>query len=557
MLSRLHIENYVLIDSLDISFPGGLSIITGRTGAGKSILLGALSLVLGGKGGAEVIGAHGSGCTVEAEFEVGEHAALQAFFDENDLDWDDGRITLRRMLSAAGRSRSFVNDIPVQLGVLSGLSGLLIDIHSQDQTRLLSDAAWQLGVLDHFAGADETAGQVRRLWKQLGTLRRELEALRDRRRRAEQEKELQESRLERLREAGLTPGELEELEAEQQQLANAEEIKENLYGAESVLSPEEGGGVVSLLKEAEKSLTRAAKYVPSAEQLAERLASARVELDDIVAGVSELDEAVRVSPDRLSAVEERLSKLYSLMKLHQAGSIEELIDVRDRLAEEMSGLESLSDEEAALERRIRGTEGEYAASCETLSRARRAAAASFSAVVTDRLRFMELDRAVFRAEVSDVPESASGRDAVHFLFAADGIREAEVAKAASGGERSRIMLALKEVMAHHCAMPTLVFDEIDTGVSGSVADKMGSVICDMGKDMQVIAITHLPQVAAKGNAHFLVTRTENPATGESVTGISLLSEEDRLLEVARMLSGASLSEAAIRNAGELLKAAQA
>ena len=343
MLSRLHIENYVLIDSLDITFPGGLSIITGRTGAGKSILLGALSLVLGGKADAGMIGAHGSGCVVEADFDVRDDSPLKAFFEENDLEWNGGHMTVRRVLHASGRSRCFIDDLPVQQSVLAELSASLVDIHSQHQTRLLSDAAWQLEALDHYAGSAALASEVRLLWKKSGTLRKSLAEIRERKARMAELREFNEARLDRLTRAAIAPGELEELEAEQKRLANAEEIKEGLYTAESLLSPPDGGGVVSMLKEAEKSLQHVSRYVPEAEELSGRLVSSRVELDDILSSLSALSDDVEVSPDRLQQVEDRLSTLYSLMKLHQVTDLDGLIAVRDRLAAELSEGEQIDD----------------------------------------------------------------------------------------------------------------------------------------------------------------------------------------------------------------------
>ena len=554
MLSRLHIENYVLIDSLDIHFPGGLSIITGRTGAGKSILLGALSLVLGGKAGAELIGSHGDGCVVEADFDVRDDSPLRAFFEENDLEWNGGHITIRRVLHASGRSRCFIDDLPVQQGVLAELSASLIDIHSQHQTRLLTDAAWQLEALDRYAGNAALAGEVRSLWKQAGALRKELASVREQKARMAEMQEFNQARLDRLVRAALVPGEVEALEAEQKRLSHAEAIKEGLYTAESRLSPAEGGGVITMLKEAERSLQHVSGYVPEAGELSDRMASTRVELDDILSTLSALSDDIEIAPERLQQVEDRLSTLYTLMKLHNVPDVEALIAVRDRLSETLSEGESLDDRESSLTAALDAAEKAYADESGRLSRSRQAAAGGFSEAVSDQLRFMELEKASFRVDVSSAQPGPSGADTVRFLFSADGFREAEVSRAASGGELSRIMLSLKAMMARYAEMPTMIFDEIDTGVSGSAADKMGSVICSMGKDMQVLAITHLPQVAAKGDAHFLVTRTEDPATGESVTGISLLSDDERLLEVARMLSGSSLTGAAVQNAAELLKA---
>lgn len=553
MLTSLHVRNYVLIDSLDISFPAGLLIITGQTGAGKSILLGALSLVLGAKGDASLVGEADGNCVVEASFEIGEDAQLREIVEAQGLDWNEGQLTLRRVLGRSGRTRSFLNDEPVTLPVLTALSDRLLDIHSQHQTLLLGDRSFQLQMLDHFAGNTGLLVRCRACWQQLGALRTRYREVTEKLRRLALERDFNESLYAQLEDARLRDGELEELESEQKQLANAEEIKEGLYAVSALFAgDEERASLDSQLKEAARQLSRTARWLDKAGMLADRLESARLELDDILSEVSDLEEAVEVSPERLEAVEARMSLLYDLMKKHGVPTVAALLAKQDELSEALYDATALEEERDTLERQIRAAETEHQDLCARLHKARLAAAAPFADAVCEKLRFLELDRAVFSVELSEAAPGATGTDAAAFLFSATGRNPVDVARCASGGELSRIMLSLKAMMARYTQMPTLVFDEIDTGVSGSVADKMGSMICEMGRDMQVFAITHLPQVAAKGDAHFLVTKAVD-ADGRAVTRIEKLTGESRVLEIARMLSGAAVTVEAVANAESLLK----
>ncbi|MBQ5984679.1 MAG: DNA repair protein RecN [Bacteroidales bacterium] len=548
MLSALHVGNYVLIDSLDIRFPEGLIIISGQTGAGKSILLGALSLVMGAKADASLIGEHGESCVVEAEFDVEDKPELRNFLEENDIEPDGGHLILRRTIAPSGRSRAFVNDSPVPASLLQELSLGLIDIHSQHQTRLLSDKAFQLDILDHYAGNETLRKDTARSWNRLISLRKERETLVEKRRKAADEQDYNEAMFRQLDEARLRSGELGELEAEQEQLSHAEEIKQELTAVEGLLSPEDDRlvPVDVALKESVRHLSRLSRFIPSLGPLSARLESARLELDDIVSEVAQVNARTDVSEERLQAVEDRLSLLYGLMKRHRADSVEDLIAKRDSLSELLFDNSELDARIEAMDKEIKAEGKAYAALSDRLHASREAAAPAFAGAVLDSLRFLELEQAVFAAELSEAEPGAGGRDRITFLFSASGKNPVDVAKCASGGEMSRIMLSLKAMMARYTEMPTLVFDEIDTGVSGSAADKMGSMICAMGEDMQVFAITHLPQVAAKGKAHYLVTKED------SVTSIRLLDSEGRLMEVARMLSGSRITEAAIENARTLL-----
>jgi len=547
MLTGLHVVNYVLIDSLDIRFPEGLIIITGATGAGKSILLGALSLSLGGKADAAVIGPKGNSCVVEAEFDVKDDPAILRILEENDLPAEDGTILVRRVVGASGRTRSFINDEPVNLGVLQELSSRLVDIHSQHQTLRLSDKGFRMDMLDHYAGGTALRKECSAAWSRLQSVRKELEGLRERMERTERERDYDEARYRRLAEARLREGELEELETEQKQLAYADQIKETLCAAEEALSPSDGRtSPAESAREAEKLIGKAARFIPSLEPLTQRLNSVRVELSDILGEIAGANERTEISPGRLQQVDDRIALLHDLMGRHGVRSVEELIAVRDHLAAALEDSSTLQEKAGEMEKELERALKEHARLCSLLHERRAAAAGAFGEAVTGSLRFLELDHARFRVELSEVPAGADGHDEVDFLFSSTGRAPLDVAKAASGGELSRIMLSLKAMMAKFTAMPTLIFDEIDSGVSGSVADRMGSMICSMGADMQVFAITHLPQVAAKGDAHYLVSKEDD------VTSISRLDRDGRVRELARMLSGAVVTEAAVANAEALL-----
>ena len=557
MLNRLHVRNFVLIDSLEIDFPEGLIIITGQTGAGKSILLGALSLVMGSKADASLISGDAENCVVEAEFDVDSaDEALREELDENGVEWDNGHLIVRRVVNRSGRSRAFVNDSPVSVQVLQSLASRLIDVHSQHQTLLLSDKNFQLSILDHYAGNSELKDECAAAWREMTSIKSELAQLESKLARMAADKEYNEAQYSQLEAASLQEGELEELEEEQKQLANAEEIKTCLSNAEELFtgaSSLEGMSMDSSLKEASKLLSRAGRFVPSLSELSERVDSCRRELDDILSEITTVNSRTDLSPERLEQVESRMSLLYGLMQKHSCSNIAELIAVRERYSEMLFDSTQMDERKAELESRLASVLVKLNSLADRLHESREAASASFAAIIQDSIREMELPYSVFEVSLVDAPLGAVGRDAVMFRFSATGRNAVEVAKCASGGEMSRIMLALKAMMARYANMPTMIFDEIDTGVSGSVADKMGTVICAMGQHMQVFAITHLPQVAAKGSAHYLVSKEIDPASGAAVSKIERLSDEQRVLELARMLSGSVLTDEAVANAKSLLK----
>lgn len=561
MLKALHIKNYVLIDSLDIGFPAGLVIITGQTGAGKSILLGALSLVMGSRADSSVIGAAGDNCVVEAEFEVNdEDGSLRQYLDENEIDFDPvdgkGQLTIRRVLNSNGRSRSFVNDSPAPLKVLSMLSSRLIDIHSQHETMLLRDKQFQMSMLDHFAGDSGLLQSCRTRWERLTGLKNDLDEVNANLSRTNAEKDYNQAQFERLDSAHLKDGELEELETEQKQLANAEEIKSSLYQVENYFSPsgddaqDDRMSIDSMLKDSSRILDKLSSYIPSVSALSERIESARLELDDVLSEVSDLESGTEISDERLQEVEERLSLLYDLLKKYSCTQVSELIELRDRLSESLADTSVLEARKSALEKAIGEAEKDLADACSDLHDARAKAVPGFSENICNSIRSLELDRAVFDVVLEPGKPGPDGSDTILFRFSSTGKSPVDVAKCASGGEMSRIMLCLKAMMARYTNMPSMIFDEIDTGVSGSVADKMGSMICSMGDYMQVFAITHLPQVAAKGDAHYIVTKEFDG--DRAISSIRKISGEDRVMEVARILSGSRVTPEAIANAKSLL-----
>ena len=557
MLSRLQVRNFVLIDSLEIDFPEGLIIITGQTGAGKSILLGALSLVMGSKADASLISGDAENCVVEAEFDVdADDAQLREELDENGVEWDGGHLIVRRVVNRSGRSRAFVNDSPVSVQVLQGLASKLVDVHSQHQTLLLSDRNFQLDILDHYAGNQQLKSECALLWRELSSLKSEIAQLDAKIARMAAERDYNEAQYSQLEAASLSEGELEELEEEQKQLANAEEIKTCLSNAEELFtssSSVESMSLDSSLKEISKLIVKAGRYVPALSELSERVDSCRAELDDVLSELSSINSRTDLSGERLEQVEARMSLLYGLLKKHGCNDVAELISVRDRYSEMLFDSTQMEERREELEVRLSKLSAQLESVAERLHSSREKSAAEFAADIQQSIREMELPYSVFEVSLADIPLCATGRDAVVFRFSATGKNPVEVAKCASGGEMSRIMLALKAMMARYANMPTMIFDEIDTGVSGSVADKMGSVICAMGAYMQVFAITHLPQVAAKGRAHYLVSKEIDPSTGGAVSKIERLSDDQRVLELARMLSGSVLTDEAVANAKSLLK----
>ena len=488
---------------------------------------------------------------MEALFESPLDKALKELVEREGLDWNGGSLTLRRVLSSSGRSRAFLNDEPLSLPLLGEIGTHLVDIHSQHQNIILKDSRFQLSLLDYFASNQALLSRCGAAFREMTRLRVRLSEIGATLQRMEEERDYNLSRLDQLEKARLRPGELSELEAEQKRLANAEEIKSSLWAVSSLLSPEDGQSADSLLKESARSLEKAGRWVDAARELSSRTESLRLELEDILSEAEDLAEAVELSPGRLEEVEERMSLLYGLMKKFHCSSEEELLSQRDALSKAIGDSSELEEEREGISRRLEVLTADLDASCAALTSSRKAAAGPFSQAIEASLRSLELDRARFETVVSPAPVSATGADKVTCLFSATGKDPVDVAKCASGGEISRIMLSLKAMMAAYTEMPTMIFDEIDTGVSGSAADSMGNMICRMGENMQVFAITHLPQVAAKGKTHLLVSKEVSPG-GDAITTISEISGEARVQELARMLSGSAITPQAVANARALL-----
>ncbi|MCR5745338.1 MAG: DNA repair protein RecN [Bacteroidales bacterium] len=534
MLKRLLIENYALIDHLDIAFPGELVIITGETGAGKSILLGALSLALGGRSDISVVKDPGRNCVVEATFE------------------EAGReVPVRRVITPQGRSRCFVDDEPVPMDRLRETASRWVDIHAQHQQLLLAERDFPLNVLDQYAGLAQAVADHGRTWQDLLAAEKELAALDARIAASLRERDYLEFQYRQLDEAALRDGELEELEAEQSLLAHAEAVKEQVDQVEQGFS----GGEFPLeatLKEMVASLDKIARYYPAFGELGERIESARIELKDIREEVAALGERVVFSPERLEAVDARLSLLYGLQRKFGVATVAELVSLRDDLSARLAA--AVDDElgRETLAKRVETLREACLHSATALHEARLKAAPGLAAQLQDDVRQLELPRARFVVEVEAGDRvGADGLDTVRFLFDANDRGLQPLAKCASGGELSRVMLCIKALLARYQGMPTLIFDEIDAGVSGSVAEKMGRMLARMGGNMQVIAITHLPQVASKGSAHFLVYKEAGVAGIQ--TRIRPLEGADRVREIARMLSGENITPEALANAGVLLQ----
>lgn len=550
MLKSLFIQNFVLIDSLDICFNPGFSVITGETGAGKSIILGALSLVLGQRADGKSIKQGADKCVIEAIFDVSKYQ-LEPFFLGNDLEYDPESCILRRELYASGKSRAFVNDSPVPLAILKELGTKLIDIHSQHQNLLLGDNRFQLRVVDVMAENEILLILYKKEYTRYQGLRKALSALKERAAQSKQEEDYIRFQLDQLEEANLQPNEQEELEQEQETLSHAEEIKSSLYRVSSCLDGEEQG-VVSLLKESLSSMDALERYFPRAKEIAERLRSAYIDLNDLASEMEGMIEDVEFNPDRLAWVNERLDTLYALQQKHRVSSVDDLIAVRDQFRAQLTDIESFDEQIAALEKQVQDAYKELLQQAAVLSEQRKVAAVAFAQQLVQMVAPLGMPHTRFQVEVVPRKEPESdGMDEIRFLFSANKSMALQpVAQTASGGEISRLMLCIKAMIAGFTALPTIIFDEVDTGVSGDIADKMGHIMQDLGSKMQVFAITHLPQIAAQGEAHYFVYKED--VKDRTLTRIRPLDKEERIREVARMLSGSALTEASLANAKDLL-----
>ena len=538
MLRRLSVSNYILIDSLEIEFDPRLNIITGETGAGKSILLGALGLLLGNKNEGAALRDTQRNCVIEGVFDIAAYG-LRPFFEANDLDYADEAV-VRRILTPAGKSRAYINDLPVQLAQLREFGSRLIDIHSQHQNLILASEEFRTEALDTVAGNGELRAAYRAKYERLQELQRTCARLRA-------EADAARYQAEELTAARLRAGEVAELEAEQAVLANADRIGEAITAVRNAFDGDEIG-VLAQVKNAEVEIGRLGGSYPHAADLSRRLRSALEELKDIAATLAEDGERIETNPERLQKVDDRLNTLYSLCQKHRAADEGELIALRDRYAAQLDAITHSDEELAALQTEIGAARNEAELLASELHRTREQAAPAFAGQIVATLVRLGMPDARFEAAVVDCGAlTEGGRDRVEFRFSANRTTPpAAVERIASGGELSRVMLALKALLARRMQLPTILFDEIDTGVSGRIADAMGEIICALAETMQVVDITHLPQVASKGSTHFVVYKRD----GE--THIARLTPDERTTEIAKMLSGSEVTEAAMTQARILL-----
>lgn len=551
MLRSLFIQNFVLIDSLDIQFDNGFSVITGETGAGKSIILGALSLVLGQRADGKSIKSGSDKCVIEATFDVSKYQ-LEEFFHVNDLEYDPEICILRRELFASGKSRAFVNDSPVPLTVMKELGSRLIDIHSQHQNLLLGDNRFQMKVIDVMAENEILLILYRKEYQRYLSLKRELKDLTEKADQNRQEEDYIRFQLEQLTDAHLVAGEQEELEQELETLSHAEDIKGSLYKITELLNGEEQGSV-QLIKEALSTADSLERFYPKAREIAERLRSAYIDLNDLASETDVLKEDVEFNPERLEWVNERLNTLYTLEQKHRVPTVEELIAIQDKYTEQLHDIDSFDEQIEGIKAQLEISYQELLQQAAVLSEQRKIASKAIASQLVKMVIPLGMPNVRFAIDFVTRPEPESdGMDDIRSLFSANKSGELQpVAQTASGGEISRLMLCIKAMIAGFTALPAIIFDEVDTGVSGDIADKMGDIMQDLGTKMQVITITHLPQIAAKGKDHFFVYKEDT--TERTITRIKKLNKEERVKEVARMLSGASLTGASIANAKELLK----
>lgn len=550
MLRSLYIQNYALIEKLDIGFDGGFSVITGETGAGKSIILGAIGLLLGQRADVKSIRVGASKCIIEARFDISAYG-MQPFFEENELEYEEECI-LRRELSASGKSRAFINDTPASLVQMKELGELLIDVHSQHQNLLLNKEGFQLDVLDLLSHNEAVLSVYRHLFGEWKQALQEWEALVSRAEQDKADEDYIRFQLEQLEEAHLVAGEQEELEREADTLSHAEEIKAGLYRVGQTFSSDEGG-LLSGLKECLNTMRGLQQVYSVAGELADRMESSYIELKDIAQEVSDKEEEIEFNPGRLEEVNERLNLIYTLQQKHRVSTIDELLALAEEYAGKLSAITSSDEHIEVLKVRCEALYKEVKKQAAVLTEARIAAAREVEKQMAARLVPLGMPNVRFVVEMGARKEPGiHGADTVSFLFSANKNGTLQnISSVASGGEIARVMLSVKAMIAGAVKLPTIVFDEIDTGVSGEIADRMADIMQEMGEqDRQVISITHLPQIAARGCAHYKVYKQDNET--ETNSHIRRLTDEERVEEIAHMLSGATLTEAALNNARALL-----
>ena len=551
MLKQLYIKNFTLIDELDISFNPGFSVITGETGAGKSIILGAIGLLLGNRADTRQVKAGTERCIVEAHFDLHKYN-LQTFFQEHDLDYDEQDCIVRREVSASGKSRAFINDSPVSLQQMKDLGERLVDIHSQHQNLLLRKEDFQLNVIDLMAGNERERNDYATSYQSYTQARSQLQALKQQMQARHDNEDFLRFQQSELHDAQLTAGEQEELEEQSQLMSHVEEIKSALYESDNLLNAD-STGIVNGLRTIINQLHSIENVFPAAEELASRTDECFIELKDISEEISNRLERVDFNPAELESINDRLDHLYSLQQKYHVSSVEELIDIKQNIDEQLSQIDNSDEQLKELQDQLIALESACQDKAKRLSATRQKAARKVEQAMKSRLVPLGIPNVRFEVSLSEKPLSTDGTDRVAFLFSANkSTALLPVSEVASGGEIARVMLSLKAMISGSVKLPTIIFDEIDTGVSGRVAEQMAAIMKEMGDaDRQVISITHLPQIAAMGATHYRVSKEERKQG--TTSSMVMLSQEERISEIAQMLSGSNISEAAISNAKALLQ----
>ena len=551
MLKHLYIKNFTLIDELNIELFQGFSVITGETGAGKSIILGAIALLLGQRADSKTIKAGADKCVIEAHFDLTRYG-MDDFFTENDIENDPDDCIVRRELLSSGKSRAFINDTPVQLTMLKELGERLVDVHSQHQNLLLNKQDFQLGVVDIFADDEQELSQYQQTYKAYHQVQQALDELKDSIERNRQNADFLKFQCEELTQTNLTEGEQEELEQQSETMSHSEDIKSALYEADNALSGEQIG-VVSSLRSALYDLRKISEVYPAAAELEQRVDTCYIELKDIAQEVSNHLDRIDFDPAEMDAVTNRLDKLYSLEKKYHVDTVEELIAKRDELTVQLNNIENSDEALADLQQQLDQLHEKASQEAAALTKLRTKAAKTIEAEMQTKLVPLGMPNVRFSVDIAREPLGLSGQDKVAFLFSANTSTPLQpISQVASGGEIARVMLSLKAMISGAVKLPTIIFDEIDTGVSGKMAEKMAEMMQEMGNHgRQVISITHLPQIAALGSTHYKVEKQET--VFGTVSSMKQLSDEERINEIAQMLSGSDVSDAAIANAKQLLK----
>lgn len=553
MLQSIHIQNYALIDKLDIDFTPGFSVITGETGAGKSIILGAIGLLLGQRADVKAIKNGTSKCIVEARFCIASYG-LEAFFQELDLEYDPEECILRREVYASGKSRAFINDSPASLNQMKALGEKLIDVHSQHQNLLLNKEGFQLNILDILAQDEKQLEAYKQVYRHYKDISNTLEELIIQAEKSRQDEDYLRFQLEQLEEASLHSGEQTELEQEAETLSHTEEIKANLYKAQQLIDGTEANGILSQTKDCQQALQNISNVYPSASEWVERLRSCYIELKDIAHDLSVAEEETEFNPERLDYVNERLNLIYNLQQKHRVTTIEALLKLAENYRHQLNDISSFDERIAELNQQKEALYNKVLEQARQLTNLRTKSAHHIEEQMKKLLIPLGMPNVRFAVELTSRKEpDLNGLDNVTFLFSANKNGALQnVASVASGGEIARVMLSLKAMIAGAVKLPTIIFDEIDTGVSGSIAEKMALIMRDMGRqNRQVISITHLPQIAARGTTHYKVYKKDTETGTNSY--IHRLTPEERVKEIAHMLSGSVLTEAALNNARALLE----